>query len=108
MGWNIGSGYAVSDSFTVTSDTTLTEAQIGLWAAAGEYPTSVDWSIGTIAFGAQISSGAGSSLVNSYQSTNSQGYAVLQSTFALNGTLAADTTYWLTLTNAAVPTANAV
>ncbi|MGO9111438.1 MAG: hypothetical protein ACLP9L_19600 [Thermoguttaceae bacterium] len=107
-GWNIVGENAVSDSFIVTGDTTLTGAQVGLWASLNDYPTSVDWSIGTFPFGSQVSSGTGSSLDNSYQFTNSQGYAVLESTFSLNGMVTAGTTYWFTLTNAVLPSANGI
>ena len=50
----------VTNSFKLSSDATLTEAQIGVWATTGasNTPRTVDWSIGTSAFGSDVSSGA--------------------------------------------------
>ena len=107
MGWSIAKTAAVTDSFTVTSATTVTSVEIGLWASPNDYPTSLDWSIGTSPFGSQDGSGNGSTLTNSYKFTNSQGYAVLSSTFSLMVPLDAGT-YWLTLDKAVVPVANGI
>jgi hypothetical protein len=52
-GWlisNSGSSLAVSDSFTVSSPTTLASAQAGLWVNSGATPASLEWSIGTTPF----------------------------------------------------------
>ena len=99
--WTINFGYAVSDSFTLSSSTTLTGAQIGLWAFPGDRPTTVDWSIGTYADDSSLGSGT-AGLTNTFQYTNGYGYDILESTFSLSGTLGAGT-YWFTLQNAVVP-----
>jgi hypothetical protein len=91
-------GYQVSDSFTLTGTSTLTGAQIGIWANSGDTPVSVDWSIGTTYNDSTYGSGTGL-LTNNFQFTNGFGYNVYESTFALSGTLGAGT-YWLTLQNA--------
>ncbi len=104
--WTINFGYQVSDSFTLGSPATLTGAQIGLWAFSGDTPTSVDWSIGSVAFGSDISSGA-ATLSNVYQYTNGYGYDILESTFSLGGVLGAGT-YWLTLQDATTANGNPV
>ena len=99
--WTINLGIAVSDSFTLSSATTLTGAQIGLWAFPGDTLTSVDWSIGNEAFGSEGGSGT-ASVGNAFQSTSLLGYSLLESTFSLTSVLGAGT-YWLTLQNAVVP-----
>jgi hypothetical protein len=104
--YTINYGFSVSDSFTLSGNSTLTEAQIGLWVFTDDRPTSVDWSIGTAAFGNDVSSGTGN-LINTFQNINSDGYDILASTFSLNGTLGAGT-YWLTLQNAVVASANLI
>ena len=96
--WTINFGYQVSDSFTLGSPATLTGAQIGLWVIPGDTPTSVDWSIGSAAFGSDISSGT-AGLSNAFQYNNVYGYDILELTFSLSGVLGAGT-YWLTLQNA--------
>ncbi len=85
--WTINFGYQVTDSFTVSSPTTLTGAQIGLWVYPGGSPTSVEWSIGSAPYGSNISSETGAGLTNVFQYNNSFGYDVLESTFSLTGVL---------------------
>ena len=98
--WNI-SNYTVTDSFTVSGASTLTSAEIGLWVVSGNVSSTVDWSIGTAAFGSNISSGTAASLSNTlFMSDNAYGYDIYDSTFLLNGTLLSAGTYWLTLENA--------
>jgi hypothetical protein len=98
--YTINFGYMVSDSFTLSGNSTLTGAQIGLWVSPGDLPTTVDWSIGTAAFGNDVSFGTGT-LTNTFQNNNLYGFDILASTFSLNGALSAGT-YWLTLQNAVV------
>jgi hypothetical protein len=99
LGWTISDGYEVSDSFTISSPTTLTEAQVGLWAIFGDMPTSVQWSIGTSAFGNDVSQGT-STLSDTFTGQYGYGaYPLYESTFALTGVLGPGT-YWLTLQNA--------
>jgi len=101
----------VSDSFTLAGAATLTSAQVGLWVFSGvgdDNPTSVDWSIGTGAFGSDKGFGTGS-LTNTVLQTGIQNgqYDLLESTFSLNVTLAAGT-YWFTLQNAVLPSGDVV
>ena len=98
--WTINYGYQVTDSFTVSSPTTLTGAQIGLWAYPGDNPTSVEWSIGSAPYGSNISSGT-SSLSSTFTGGYGFGiYPLFESTFSLTGVLSTGT-YWFTLQNAA-------
>ena len=100
-GWNISSGYAVTDSFTLSSSATLGYATVGLLVLqqlAGDAPTTLDWLIGTSPFGSDVSSGTSVSLTNQDLGVGGLGAEVFQSTFALSGTLSAGT-YYLTLQN---------
>ena len=44
-GWTINSGYAVTNSFTLSSTTTITGFTFGGWTYTGDTLTSVDWGI---------------------------------------------------------------
>lgn len=101
----INESYEVSDTFTVTAPTQLVSAQIGLWVAVGDTPVTVDWAIGTTAYGTDVASGT-ATLSNSVPYVNSYGYDIYESTFSLSGTVSAGTTYWLSLQNATTIPAN--
>jgi hypothetical protein len=94
--WEINGN--LSDSFTLSSPTSLTLAQVALFAGDG-VPTTVDWQIGTTPFSADVSSGTGSlTLISTFLfpsfPTSLAGYY----TFAINASLGVGT-YWLTLRN---------
>ncbi len=59
----------------------------------------MEWSIGSLLYGSNISSETGAGLTNVFQYNNSFGYDVLESTFSLTGVLMLGT-YWFTLQNA--------
>jgi hypothetical protein len=89
--WNINGSDAVSDSFTLTSTTTLTSALLGIWVSEGQAPTSVNWSIGTSQFGSNLGSGVNASLTNVFEYNNpylSSTYSIYDSTFSLDVVLA--------------------
>src|SRR5580693_1638822 len=46
-GYSICCSWAVSDSFVLSSASTLTGVDFGAWTAVGDSVTSVQWSIGT-------------------------------------------------------------
>ncbi len=98
FGWELNNGFSVTDSFSLASDTTLDSATVGLWVFPGDTPTNVAWSIGTTAFGTDVASGT-SAFTNTFQFTNGFGYDIYSSMFALSGTVAGGTPYWLTLSN---------
>lgn len=91
------SGYAVTDSFTLSQPTALSEAEIGTWAPSGA-PTGLDWSIGSTPFGSQIGSGIASLTSTATGGLGFGSYPLYESTFTLTGKLAAGT-YWISLTN---------
>ena len=96
-GWTISGASKVTNSFTVTYGTNIGSASFGTWAQAGVTPNQVYWTIGTSAFGAQISSGT-SSVLNTVVSTHQAG-TVYDSLITLSGYLTPGT-YYFTLQNA--------
>lgn len=99
----ISGGQSISDSFTVSSSTSLSAAQVGLWTNGylSAVPVGLDWSIGTSAFGSDISSGTDATLSDTPEGETLDGqFLFFESTFSLSGNLVAGQTYWLTLSNA--------
>ena len=96
--WTINYGDSVSDSFTLSSSTDLTGAQIGLWAFPGSIPVGVEWSIGSVAFTDGLGSGT-AALSSDLLWTNVFHYDIYESVVQINISLAPGT-YWLTLQNA--------
>jgi hypothetical protein len=99
----IGSGGSISDSFTLSAPTTITQAQFGAWVDAGDTPTSVDWSIGSSAFNNDFGSGTGTLTNTPFLFNNSFGDDVYESKFSLSDVLGPGT-YWLTLGNGVAST----
>jgi hypothetical protein len=100
--WTINSGDSVSDSFTLSSTATLSEAQIGLWLLPGDTASNVDWSLGTTPFGSNEGSGTAADLTGTFQYNNVDGFDIYESTFSLDGTALPAGTYYLTLQNLVV------
>ena len=95
--WTINFGYSVTDSFTLSSASTITGFQFGVWAYPGDTPLSVDYSIGSSPYGGTSTT---VSLSTAFQYSNQYGYDIdLESVTGLNVPLSAGT-YWLTLQNA--------
>jgi len=92
-----GGTRVISDSFTVGGPTTLTAVQLGLSVLSGDLPVNVDWSIGTSAFGSDVSSGS-AALSNAFVEPF-ESLSVYESSFSLNATVTSGT-YWLTIQNA--------
>ncbi|MEI8195104.1 MAG: PEP-CTERM sorting domain-containing protein [Phycisphaerae bacterium] len=102
--YQLGGAFQCTDSFTLTAPASLTEAQVGLWVNSGDVPNTVDWSIGSAAYGSDLGSASGVALTNTFVASHSNvgpehlNFDDYESTFPITGTLAAGT-YWLTLTN---------
>lgn len=97
--WTVNYGFAVEDSFTVTSTTTITGVQFGAWVASGDKPTTVDWGIeSSPTFIDQGTASLSSTLVDSGIWEGS--YDVYQSTFSIPSMTLTPGTYWLALQNA--------
>ena len=52
--WTINEGFAVTDSFNLSGDATVTDVNFDVWAFPGDTPLSVDWAITTGPFGREI------------------------------------------------------
>jgi hypothetical protein len=98
--WPVNFGFAIADSFALSSASTITGFQFGVWAQSGDMPISVDWSIGTSPFLHNLGSGT-AQLSDTFLFTNGLGYDVYEATASgLNVPLIAGTSYFLTLQNA--------
>ena len=94
--FTIGAGFSVSDSFTLTSTSTITSVDFGVWNYPGDSTTSVDWSIGVAPFGGSSSTAATTDV---FDFTN-QLYDVYTDTFSTGSLTLGPGTYYLTLLNA--------
>src|SRR5208282_2143482 len=102
--WPFIFGYIVSDTFELSSNSTVGGFEFGMWEFPSGTLTSVDWSITSMENGGtSYGSGtvAGNNLTQTYLSTNSYGYFIYEITATgLNVNLPGGTTYWLNLTDA--------
>jgi PEP-CTERM motif len=110
--WTINFGYAVGDTFILSSNSTVGGFNFGVWEYPGDTLTSVQWSVtkyfdsGTV-YGSGVASG--NSLTDQFLSTNQYGYNIDKVTVTnLNVPLSAGPTYWLNLQNATVPSGDPV
>jgi hypothetical protein len=89
--------YAISDSFTLSANSTVNSVSFVVWLFSGDSLQSVDWSIGTTAF-----SGTGTLAATSgiFDETNGIGYSVYTETFDVGSLSLSAGTYWLTLDGA--------
>jgi hypothetical protein len=98
--WTINFGYVVSDTFGLSSATTVTGFDFAVWALPGDTPLTVDWSITSGENGGTSYGSGTASLTSSFISSNQYGYDIDKETVSgLNVKLAAGT-YWLNLQNA--------
>jgi len=95
--WTINFGYQVSDSFTVSANSTATTATFDVWAFPGDTLSSVDWSIGGSAFGGATTTAAAT---GTFIETNDDGYDIYTETISLGSLDLSAGTYWFTLQNA--------
>ena len=109
LGWTINFGFSVSDSFTLGSAATVTGASFWAWLIPGDTLTSVEFQIGANAFGNELLDQTLSTTATNCFS-NQFGYNVCDETATFNGggvNLGAGT-YWMTLSNASVPSGDPV
>ena len=106
-GWpfNAASPYVVSDTFTLSSNSTVGGFELGTWEFPGDILTSLSWSITSLENGGTVyGSGtvSGKNLTDKFLSTNSYGFDIdLVTVTGLNVGLSAQT-YWLNLQNGVV------
>jgi PEP-CTERM motif len=103
--WTINFGYVVSDTFTLSSASTVTSVSFGVWEFPGDTMSTVDWTITATENGTGV--GLTSNVTDKYISTNQYGYNIDLISFNAGVPLAAGT-YWLNLYNATVPSGDPV
>jgi hypothetical protein len=105
--WPFISPYVVSDTFTLSSNSTVGGFELGTWEFLGDTLTSLSWTITSLENGGTVyGSGkvSGKNLTDTFLSTNQYGYDIdLITATGLNIGLSGGTTYWLNLGNATTP-----
>jgi|SRR5208283_2645384 len=107
--WTVGFGFSVTDSFSVPAGSTVTSADIAVWLFPGDGVSgaSVQWGLGSSAFGSDIGAGLSTpSLVTDF-GLNQFGFDVQEWNFDIFGTNLPSTA-WLTLLNISVPSGDPV
>ncbi len=102
MGWTINFGFSVSDSFHLNSEAAVTGVEFWAWLIPGDTLTSVEVQIGSSPFDYSLFDRT----VNVFASncfTNNMGYNVCDEFGNLTGLYLGAGDYWLTLSNAIVP-----
>lgn len=105
QGWNITHGFVVASTFDLASNSTLTGADIGLWAfPQGDALNTVDWSIASLPDGTGTTYASGTGTINNSIDfgLNNHDFDLLLDTFALPNVDLAAGTYWLILQNGSV------
>jgi len=102
-GWTIDGGFWASNSFTVSSNSTVTNVDFDVWLLPGDTLTSVDWAIGTTDDGGTFATAPITSLVAASNPIVVGLYDVDVASFSVpNVPVSIGNTYWLTLENANV------
>lgn len=109
VAWTINSGFVLSNSFNVASNSTIDSVAFDVWLASGDTLSSVNWSIGTTNIAQEEFDATGSaagttanvaSLVAAPISSH-DGYSIYVATIEIPDLpVSAGPTYWLTLQNA--------
>ena len=106
--WTINSGYIVSDTFTLTSSSTVGGFDFAAWEFPGDKVLSVDWSITSLENGGTVYGEGTANVTQQFISTNAYGYEEYEvSATGLTVPLGAGT-YWLNLQNAVTQQGNPV
>ena len=100
--WTINFGFVVSDTFTVTSSTTIPGLTFGAWLFPGDVLTSVEVSITSAEFGGTIYFDQTVNFTQSGCFANQFGFNVCTEAASFNGPFLNAGTYWLNLQNASV------
>lgn len=102
--WTINFGYSTTNS--IGAGGSVGGFTFATWMYPGDTLTSVDWSLGTQAFGSDLGSGT-ASVNDEILFTNSYGYVIHQMVATGMG-VAVSSGNWLTLQNATTPSGNPV
>jgi hypothetical protein len=104
--WTINFGFAVSDTFHLTSSTTLNDISFWAWVEPGDTATSVEVAISSAGyFGNELFDGT-VSLAQSNCFSNNFGFDVCQESGNFSGPSLGAGNYYLTLENAATSAGN--
>ena len=95
--WDIGGGFSISDSFTLTKTSTVTGVNFGAWVDTGDSLTSVGWSIGTTPFGGTVSD---ASTTGTFRFANGTSFDIYTEGFSTGSLVLGPGTYYLTLQDA--------
>jgi PEP-CTERM motif len=103
--WTINFGYVVSDTF-VWGGGTLSQISLGVWEFPGDVGLAVGFTISSTENGSGV--GGMANVTDTFISTNQYGYNIDTWTFNTGGVPLSAGTYWLNLSNAAVPSGDPV
>lgn len=99
--YTITGPFAVANSFVLDDDATISLINgIGLQSIQGVTPVSFNWSLGTTAFGSEITSATGTTPILNYVGVTSLGYDVFSAVIDTGNINLAAGTYWFTLSGA--------
>jgi len=105
--WIFFPPYVVSDTFTLSANSTVGGFELGTWEFPGDILTSLSWSITSLENGGTVygsGKASGKNLTDTFLSTNQYDYDIdLITVTGLNVGLSSGTTYWLNLGNATDP-----
>ena len=104
--WNINYGFSTANSFTVSSQSTISGVNFGDWVSPGDTPTQVEYLITTQAFGGSTLIDQTATLASTYVGTNAYGFDLYSSAFTISGLALSAGTYWLQLQNATTSQGN--
>jgi len=103
--WKITKGFVAASTFDLASNSTLTGADIGLWAfPQGDALNTIDWSIASLPDGTGTTYASGTATISNSTDfgLNNHDFDLLLDTFALPNVNLASGTYWLILQNGSV------
>jgi len=94
--WTVDGDHNITDSFQLSSPSTITGVIFGAWGYTGRTGLWADWAITSTPFGPPLASGE-STLSNTFLFHNSQGADVSQESFTIPALFLNPGTYWLEL-----------
>lgn len=105
--FQVNGGYSASNSFTLTSSSTIGEVNFGAWVSTGDSVNGVTWAVGTTPYDTSLGSGAAGA-TSSYDLSNVDGFDVDTVSFAISSITLPAGTYYLTLSTATSASGNPV
>ncbi len=106
--WTINFGFVVSDTFSLSANSTVQGVAFGAWLFPGDVLQTAEVVISSAEFGGTIYTDQTISFTQSGCTSNQYGYNVCTESGALADTNLAAGTYWLNLENAVVNTGDPI